>query len=278
MAWWESGCHSAAKRRARDAKRKQDERKALGSTTLGCAEVLNGDWDCPPAYNTPPPPVPDNDASMSHKSWIRREPALANCFQNHPLGLELTSFSFALAKESLWHWAREHEPELFRRLSPHGPTLIRACFRELEVATRDWRLAPNLLGPYRLVRLRNFIAHPEPRSCLSDYNHYICLAEGLISELGDKVRLDKLREARKALRIEAKKILTEVKEREALAALPGGDDVDNTDIWAPNHEALFRRVLWHREWDRHDPDEFAPLVARVAERWGEINAFKGSRD
>lgn len=48
MAWWESGCDSAAKRRARDAKRKQDERKALGSTTLGCAEVLNGDWDCPP--------------------------------------------------------------------------------------------------------------------------------------------------------------------------------------------------------------------------------------
>ena len=128
-------------------------------------------------------------------------------------------------------------------------------------------MAPNLRW--------NLIAHPEPLSCLSDYNHYICLTEGLISELGDKVRLDKLREARKALRIEAEKTLTQVKERQALAALPGGDDVDNTEIWAPNHEALFRRVLWHREWDRHDPDQFPPLVARIAERWGGINAFKG---
>ena len=280
LARWESGRRSAENRRTRDAKRKEAERKAdARSTTPGSPEMLDDDWGYPPVHNEPQPTIPDDDAPVSFKNWIRQEPALANCFQNHPLVLELINFSFALAKESLWHWARENEPEFFRRLSPHGPTLIRASFRELEVATRDWRLVPNLRWDLiALSRLRNFIAHPEALSCLADYNHYIYHAEGLIWELGDKVRLGKLREAREALRVEAEKTLTEIEEREALAALPGGDDVENTDIWAPNHEALFRRVLWHREWSRHDPEKSPPLVARVAERWGEVNVFKGSGD
>lgn len=169
-------------------------------------------------------PSPTPAPACLDRNWIAKEPALANCFQNHALAMEFASTALTLGKEALWHWARDHEPELFERLSPFGANMIPADWAELRDATKDWKLAPQLRWDLEgLAKLRNFVAHPKPMFNLTVYDKFAQLAEDLIQELGDEARLQALRAARDGLYAEAERSLAEVGERETLAELEGGE-------------------------------------------------------
>jgi hypothetical protein len=174
--------------------------------------------------NTPSATLAAADEELhNYGSWITREPALANCFQNHARGLELATTAFILSKESIWHWAREHRPSLHRKLSRHSPSFIRVSWTELNATLCGERnLDPEVRRALTgLSQLRNFLAHPRPQPNLEAYNDYAGVGESLIRKLGDKTRLAQLREARDALRGDAERTLAEVGERELLAELPG---------------------------------------------------------
>lgn len=126
-------------------------------------------------------PSPTPHPAGLDQNWIVKELALANCFQNHALAMEFASTALTLGKEALWHWARDHEPELFERLSPFGANMIPADWTELRDATKTWKLAPQLRWDLEgLAKLRNFVAHPKPMFNLAVYDKFAQLAEDLI--------------------------------------------------------------------------------------------------
>ncbi|KAK4157191.1 hypothetical protein C8A00DRAFT_29902 [Chaetomidium leptoderma] len=241
--------------------------------TVAAMPEPDGEWPVGVGLDDPPPPItPD---VTPPPNWIYTEEALANCFQNHPMGLELARTAFELARESLWHYTREHHPELWMRLSRYGPTFIRASWKELGDSTKNWKLAPEIDGELNnLSILRNFLAHPTVQPDLDRYARYARHGVELMLTIGDEARLRKYWEARDALRAEAEKTLAEVEEREALAHLPG-IFVDGGCVWETKHIDLFRRVCLHLVYDK----DYAipPVVLRAAERWGEMNGPEQAR-
>jgi hypothetical protein len=64
--------------------------------------------------------------------------------------------------------------------------------------------------------------------------------------------------------------LAEIETREGLAELQGGY-VNYDETWAPNHIELFESVLDLHEDTRKSRSWVHPVVARVAERWADVN-------
>jgi hypothetical protein len=159
--------------------------------------------------------------------------------------------------------------------------MIAASYTELERSTRDFDLAYEAgIGPelQDMAKLRNFVAHPNSRlEELSTYDNYARYAEALIVKVKDEGRLQKLWERREAMRLQAERMLSEIKEREAIAELDGSY-VHGDGVWESRHLKPFRYLLSSTEdcqW-RHDPENVDPAVCRVIERWVEMNPWEPS--
>jgi hypothetical protein len=216
-------------------------------------------------------PSPELATNPGYQNWIAEEETLASCFQNRPRAFELAQAALDLAKQGLWFYTRDHHPELFRRLSPYAPSLIRAGRGELRAAIKRWELAPGLRWHLDdLADLRNFVAHLDTRPTLAGYDEYVRCAEALLAELGDEERLGRLQEARDTLRQEAVDTLADIEARELLAELEGGHN-NYDEFWSPNQVDLFKRVLDLPPAMRNDRRFVHPLVCRVAESWGDVH-------
>lgn len=104
-------------------------------------------------------------------------------------------------------------------LSPYLARLRPRILGEgLNEATLSWNLAPEIkLELNDFSQLRNLIAHPGPPPDLVAYDKFMRLAEVFISRIGDEARLEKLRNARQALRVETMTVVTDIETRGALA-------------------------------------------------------------
>ncbi|KAK3297441.1 uncharacterized protein B0H64DRAFT_440905 [Chaetomium fimeti] len=236
---------------------------------------------CPPEPDTPvlitSRPAPPADSS-TYKNWVKEEPGLALCFGNHAMAFDYARLALDLGKEALWHYAKARHPELWERLSPISPTFIRACWGELNQVTLGWKLAPEIKCELEdFSQLRNFVAHPDPPEALAAYDKVVRLAEALILRIGDEARLGKLREARQALRAEAVTMAADIETRGALAQLQAGH-IEESSVWDPPHIDLFKRLLFLPEYQRVDPHAVHPVVLRIAEGWGTINAVGEKED
>jgi hypothetical protein len=215
----------------------------------------------------------DAPADEPYRNWIDYEAPLAQCF-DHVKGLEFAHTAFRLGREALWEYARDHHPEFHRRLSRHSPLFIRASYGESERSTDYWRLVPKLSRALEdFARLRNYVSHPSTLWGLGSYDGVASCAVPLLKGVGDVARLQQLRDARAALRVEAENIIKEVEERDSLAELQGGyAEGSEVGIWERYHIDLFSRVAHLPGHQRENPKETHPVVLRAAEKWGLINA------
>lgn len=216
----------------------------------------------------PVPCAASTEDTSGYRNWIDKSP-LVLYFEDDERALEFVQTAFNLAREALWHYTREHHPDLFRRWH-WSPMFIQASWKELDDATKGFTRAPELwLVLHNLSIVRNYLAHPRPFSNLSSYDHFAGYAEDLIIAVKDEDRLQRLREARDGLRKMAEGMLAEMEEREGLAELQGGAYLmGNREVWSSVHEEIFKRAL-----RKGDLSSVHPVLRRLAERWGEANAF-----
>jgi hypothetical protein len=269
-----------------DARKRQQQFQVDGEEHLYGGSAASEDSSTPAAPSNAPwpesedpapavPPVPSG--SPWRQNWIRDNPALSSCFRNVPAAFEFTRFALELGKEALWYYTKSHHPRLCERLSRHGPNMIAASYTELESSTRDFTLADEAGIARELIqlpRLRNFVAHPTGWVTeLSVYDGYAEIAEDLMVKVGDEGRLQRLWGAREVMRLEAERMLSEVKDRELLSELQGSY-VQNDGVWESRHIKLFRYLLKSAEEWRHNPRIVDPVACRVAERWGELNPWE----